>query len=83
MVEVKQDSSLGRLAMSALAERYCGPPCDLSDLGITVSRCGDHNIWVSFYDMSVTLNSGHKSYSSFDRTLSEAETQEKKKVNKR
>lgn len=61
VLEVYQQSILGRLALSALATRFCGPAYDLGDLKVRVCDFQDF-IQIDFYDMGLSLYPTDASY---------------------
>jgi hypothetical protein len=72
IIYMKQDSPLGSLGMSALAEKFCGPAYDLSDLLVGFFKIGD-SVNVSFYDMDVYIKPIDRLYPSISRELAREE----------
>ena len=73
-VEVSQDSELGHLGLCALvAKGFCGPPYDLSDLSVSLSRFRTGLIRVDFYDMTTSVGPKDKYYQQIDELLSSEE----------
>jgi hypothetical protein len=67
-ISVGQDTTLGSIGIRALADKFCGPACDLSGLPVRFFRAGSF-ISVSFYDMDVYVGRGSNLYGNMNRLL--------------
>ena len=68
--EVGQNTELGRAGISIISRRFCGPPCGLGDVNVTVrTNQGNNGIDVTFYDMDVSVHPGNPGYDKIRRVL--------------